>query len=135
VSVSVMSFLPHSRRLTWFSGPLSAATAPAARRSTANRRADLLSSCRLHARRLHPARLHAAEEGAKRRGNSYPDPVNSWVSTTVLIGRGDMIGSAWRCTILQVSPSRRKIMVTRSATGLMSPLPANRAWPRSIWTT
>jgi hypothetical protein len=68
------------------------------------------------------------------RGDSYPDPVNSCVSTTVLIGRGVMIGSAWRCAILQVSPSRRRIMVVRSAIGLMSSLPANRAWARSIWT-
>ena len=42
-------------------------------------------------------------------------------------GRGVVIGSAWRCTTFQPSPSRRKIMVTRSAMGLISAPPPSRA--------
>jgi hypothetical protein len=78
--------------------------------------------------------LRGVSRGSKRRAGSYPDPVNSGVSTTVLIGRAVVIGSAWRCATFQVFPSRRKIMVTRRAIGLMFPLPPNRASARSIWT-
>ena len=64
-----------------------------------------------------------------------PGPIDRYVSMVVLIGRRLVIGSAWRCATFQVSPSRRKIKVTRRAIGLMSRLPANRAWVRSSWTT
>jgi Domain of unknown function (DUF4386) len=50
-----------------------------------------------------------------------------YVSITVLIGRAVVMGSAWRCATFQVSPSRRKIMVTRSVNGTMSSLPGSRA--------
>lgn len=53
----------------------------------------------------------------------------------VAIGRGVVMGSAWRCTTVQVSPSRRKIMVTRRANELTSWLPGIRACDRSICTT
>jgi hypothetical protein len=45
------------------------------------------------------------------------------------IGRGVVIGSAWRCETFQPSPSRRKIMVTRRAPdpSLPSMVPANRS--------
>ncbi len=60
--------------------------------------------------------------------------IDAYVSMVVLTGRAVVIGSAWRCAIFQVSPSRRKIMVTRSAIGAMFSLPSKRAWVRSSWT-
>ena len=74
------------------------------------------------------------------RGRHHPAKVvllsiDAYVPMVVLIGRALVIGSAWRCAILQVSPSRRKIRVARSASGLMFSLPATRASVRSIWTT
>ena len=57
---------------------------------------------------------------------------STYVSMTVLISRGVVMGSAWRCTIFQASASCRKIMVARSEIGVMFPLPVNRAWTRSI---
>ena len=58
------------------------------------------------------ARVDVAVPMGSRRGNPY-------VSMTVLIGLGVRIGSAWRCTSLHASSSRRKIMVARSEIGVM----------------
>jgi hypothetical protein len=49
--------------------------------------------------------------------------IDAYASMTVLIGRAVVIGSAWRCATFQKSPSRRKLMVTRSAIGVMFSLP------------
>ncbi len=61
-----------------------------------------------------------------------PVSIDAYDSMVVLTGRGVVIGSAWRCETFQVSPSRRKTMVTRSAIGLISELFPNRACVRSI---
>ena len=45
------------------------------------------------------------------------------------------MGSACRCTILQVPASGRKIIVTRRANGVISLLPPTLAFGRSISTT
>lgn len=53
---------------------------------------------------------------------------------TLASGLDVVIGSAWRWTIFEDFPSRRKISGTRNAYGTSCLLPSTRACPRSIRT-